>query len=476
MNVTTHDLWYSAPLIALTALSLVTLLYESGKRGDSAGTFWLSLLSLGTAFILSTFNLDVRHIVFGGMILAGGYANYFNLVFLSSGIVTLIFSRTYFEKAQYRHGELYVLLQFAIIGMMLMAAANDLMIVFLGIELMSVCLYILAGFLRKKDRGNEAALKYFLLGAFATGFLLYGIALVYGTAGTTNFDGIAALKQQLLSNTMFVIGAGMLVIAFAFKVSAVPFHMWAPDVYEGAPTPITAFMATGAKAAAFSIFVTVFIHTFAIEHTKLNEVIAFIAAASMVVGNIIAIAQTNIKRMLAYSSIAHAGYMLSGIAAGSIEGEIGVLFYVAAYTLMNVGAFAVVSWLEGINDQKLTVDDYAGLSTRQPLVAALMAIFLFSLAGIPPFAGFFGKYYVFLAAVKADMVWLAIVGVLASLVSVYYYLRIVVLMYFREGSADIDSKLSVTSVGVVTFLAVLLFLFGLFPSLVVNLFKGFPNF
>jgi NADH-quinone oxidoreductase subunit N len=249
--------------------------------------------------------------------------------------------------------------------------------------------------------------------------------------------------------------------------------MWAPDVYEGAPTTITGFMSTGAKAAAFATFVGVFIRVFDIPGTTLSSVLALIAAASMIVGNVTAIAQNNVKRMLAYSSIAHAGYMLSGIAAGTADGEKGILFYLVAYTFMNIGAFGIVSWVEQQEDKGLTFDDYAGLSARQPALAALMSIFMFSLAGIPPFAGFFGKYYVFLAAVKADLTWLAIVGVLTSLVSVYYYLRLVVVMYFREGEADVDKKVPIPAVLAVSLAAALVIVLGIYPSLILDLTKSF---
>ena len=370
-------------------------------------------------------------------------------------------------------GEFYILLIFATSGMMLMAGALDLITVFLGIELMSVSLYVLAGFMRKKERSNESALKYFLLGAFATGFLLYGIALIYGISGTTNLLRIHDAFPELMGNSLFVIGCGLILIALAFKVSAVPFHMWAPDVYEGAPTPVTGFMSTAAKAAAFSTFVLLFVRIFSISGTSLSQILAFVSAATMIVGNVTAIAQTSIKRMLAYSSIAHAGYMLSGVAAANTEGETGVLFYLLAYTFMNVGAFGIVSWIEGIDDKKLTLDDYAGLGARRPVVAVLMAIFMFSLAGIPPFAGFFGKYYVFLAAVKAEMTWLAIIGVLTSLVSAYYYLRIVVLMYFRDGEADVDSQVPLPALIAVVIAAVLVLALGLYPSLVVDMTRGF---
>ncbi len=473
MNITSTDLWYSAPLLSLTTFGLLTLIVDATGKDKPVLSYWMSLIGVAVSLVLSFFNLGSGTPVFNNMILQGGYAGYCNLIFLSSAFLSIVLSKSYLERMQYHRGEFYILIVFATSGMMLMAGALDLIIVFLGIELMSVCLYVLAGFMRKKERANESALKYFLLGAFATGFLLYGIALIYGTSGTTNLIAISKFFPQLVQNSLFLIGCGMLIVAFSFKVAAVPFHMWAPDVYEGAPTTITAFMSTGAKAAAFATFVAVFIRVFDIPGTALSSVLALIAAASMIVGNVTAIAQNNLKRMLAYSSIAHAGYMLSGVAAGTADGEKGVLFYLIAYTFMNIGAFGIVSWVEQQEDKRLTFDDYAGLSARQPAIAALMSIFMFSLAGIPPFAGFFGKYYVFLAAVRADMTWLAIIGVLTSLISVYYYLRLVVLMYFREGEADVDGKVPVPAVLAVSLAAVLVIALGIYPSLILELTKGF---
>jgi NADH-quinone oxidoreductase subunit N len=352
--------------------------------------------------------------------------------------------------------------------MILMASAVDLVIIFLGLELMSLCLYVLAGFHRTKTQSNEAALKYFLLGAFVTGFLLYGIALIYGATGTTNLITISRSISEYSSNSLFLLGVGLMAMSFSFKVSAAPFHMWAPDVYEGSPTTVTAFMSTAAKAAGFAAFIAVFVRSFAFAETNVNVILGWLAAASMVVGNITAIAQTNVKRLLAYSSIAHAGYMLTGIAAGNPEGQIGILFYLAAYVVMNIGAFAVISLLEREDGGGLTLNDYAGLSSQQPVLAALLSVFLFSLAGIPPLAGFFGKYYVFLAAVKAGMTWLAIVGVLTSLVSVYYYLNIVVLMYFKEGQGQVAAKPAKATLIAIGIAAILVLGFGLYPSSVLS--------
>lgn len=473
MNITLTDLWNSAPLLALTIAGLLALVVEAVGKDKPIASYWISLLGVLASLVLTFLSLEPSTAIFNNMLLQGGYSGYCNLIFLSSALLSIVLSRSYLERMDYHRGEFYILIVFATTGMMLMAAALDLTIVFLGIELMSVCLYVLAGYMRKKERANESALKYFLLGAFATGFLLYGIALIYGTSGTTNLVTISKSFAQLSQNSLFVIGCGMLVVAFSFKIAAVPFHMWAPDVYEGAPTTITGFMSTGAKAAAFATFVAVFVRVFDIPGTALSSVVALIAAASMIVGNVTAIAQNNVKRMLAYSSIAHAGYMLSGIAAGNAEGERGILFYLVAYTFMNIGAFGIVSWVEQQEDKKLTFDDYAGFSARQPAAAVLMSVFMFSLAGIPPFAGFFGKYYVFLAAVKADMTWLAIIGVMTSLLSVYYYLRLVVLMYFREGESDVAAKVPIAAISAVTLAAVLVILLGIYPSLVVDLTKGF---
>jgi NADH-quinone oxidoreductase subunit N len=452
----------------VTLTVLVAMLVEAVRKTRPIATYYVSMTGLAFAAVFAIMNLTVEGPSFGGMVLHGGYANFFGALFCFVSFFTVILSRNYFERQKYHRGEFYILLLFATIGMMLIASANDLIIIFLGIELMSVCLYVLAGFIRTKERANEAALKYFLLGAFATGFLLYGIALIYGAVGTTNLMMIRNAFAVVSTKILFLIGTGFLLIGLAFKTGAVPFHMWAPDVYEGAPTPVTAFMSTGAKAAAFAAFITLFIRTFDFIGGQVNELLAVIAAASMILGNIVAIAQANVKRMLAYSSIAHAGYMLVGIATGTLDGQVGVMFYITAYAVMNLGAFAIISLVEHEGDQNLSLDDYAGLSSSQPLLAVLMAIFMFALAGVPPFAGFFGKYYIFLAAIKAKMVWLAIIGVLTSLVSAYYYLRLVVLMFFREGRANVEIPPSRIVLTMIVVSALLVLLLGLYPSIIIQ--------
>jgi NADH-quinone oxidoreductase subunit N len=469
MNSYINDILYNVPMMIVTITALAAMIVEAARQTRPVTTYYVSLVGLMIAAIFAALNIKVEGQSFGGMVQHGGYANYFGALFCIIAILTVIFSRNYFEQQKYHRGEFYILLLFATIGMMLIASANDLIILFLGIELMSVCLYVLTGIMRTKERANEAALKYFLLGAFSTGFLLYGIALIYGAVGTTNLVLIREVFTVVSVKPLFVIGAGLLIIGLSFKVAAVPFHMWAPDVYEGAPTTVTGFMSTGVKAAAFAAFLTVFIRTFDFIGGRVNELIAILAAASMILGNIVAIAQTNIKRMLAYSSIAHAGYMLSGVATGTVDGQTGVMFYLTAYALMNLGAFGIVSFVEQEDENSILIDRYAGLSRQRPLLALLMTIFMFALAGVPPFAGFFGKYYVFFAAIKAQMTWLAIVGVLTSFISAYYYLRIVVLMYFREGKTDVASPPTRVALTAVVACAVAVLVLGLFPSLIIQI-------
>ncbi len=470
-NVT--DLLANAPLVSLTITGLVLILVESTKAVRTGITYGVGIIGLLITGVLACLHLSPEQSTFNGMINGGGYGSFFTVLFVAGALLTFLLSKNYLDRLASNRGEFYILIVFATVGMMLMASANDLIIVFLGIELMSLCLYILVGFFRARDRSNESAIKYFLLGAFATGFLLYGIALVYGSTGSTNLAAIGAYFDAVAGNALFVIGVGLMVVAFSFKVAAVPFHMWAPDVYEGAPTTITGFMSTAAKAAAFAVFVLVIDRTIGFSGGKLNDVIALISAASMVLGNVLAIAQTNVKRMLAYSSIAHAGYMLSGVAAANVEGQSGVLFYLAVYLFMNLGAFGIVGMMEKEEEKNLTLDEYAGLGVRKPLLALLMAVFMFSLAGVPPFGGFFGKYFVFLSVVKANMIWLAIIGVLTSLVSAYYYLRLVVYMYFRDGSADVPSKLSAPAVAAVVISALFILQLGLYPSALVQLIQSF---
>jgi NADH-quinone oxidoreductase subunit N len=472
MSVTVADLTSASPLLGLAVLALIVLFLEALLKRSEEVVFGTTFVGILACIALSVVTFDRSGTAFQGMIQVGGFTNFFYLVFLIATGLTVLISRSYLQREEINFGEYYCLVLFATSGMMLIAAAQDLMIIFLGIELMSISLYVLAGFMRKRLKSNESALKYFLLGAFATGFLLYGIALLYGVSGSTRFATLAEMFPSLTSDPFFWIGVGLVMVGFSFKIAAAPFHMWVPDVYEGAPTTVSAFMSTGGKAAAFSAFLLVFFHAFHPGDPKITDVLAILSAATMIIGNVIAISQQNLKRMLAYSSIAHAGYMLTGLAAGNQLGQTGIMYYLAVYTFMNVGSFGVLSVLEQQEERNLTFEDYAGLAYKRPLVAALMSIFMFSLSGIPPFAGFFGKYYVFAAAVDAHLTWLAVVGVLTSAISVYYYLRLVVYMYFRESDLAITAEVSNSSLVALVISAVAVVGFGIMPSLVLNLTHG----
>lgn len=473
LPTTLNDVLAIAPIGIITLTALLVVLVESVRHKTETVTFWLTLVGLAAAMVVAVQSFNSPGYAFGATVKTGGFASYFALVFGTAGMLSVLLSREYVRKQGIEEGEYYVLLLIGVLGMMTMAASNDLVVFFLGLETMSIAFYILAGFARSEAASNEAGLKYFLLGAFATGFLLYGIALLYGASGTTNIEGIRAQLPVLAGTPLFIVGLGLLLVGFAFKVAAVPFHMWVPDVYEGAPTTVSGFLSTGGKAAAFSIFLLMFTPDVLTGVQAIRDVIAVLAALSMVVGNVMAIAQTSVKRMLAYSSIAHAGYLLAGVVAANAPGSNGVLFYLMAYTLMNIGAFGILVTMETGRGENLRLDDFAGLSARKPLVAGLMAVFMFSLAGIPPFAGFFGKYYVFLGAIQAGYTWLAILGVLMSVVSAYYYLRLVVLMYFSETSSSRTCAAAPAGLTALLVSALALILLGLLPSTIITITSRF---
>ncbi len=469
MSFNYNDMIAVSPILFLSAYSLLLLIVDASLKRPANICYWLTLVGLVVSGFLTVFTYNASGNAFNGMVFTGRFPAFFEIVFVLSAALSVLLSKPYLEKERINFGEYYTLLLFATLGMMIMASARDLMVLFLGLELMSISLYVLAGFVRRDAKSNEASLKYFLLGAFATGFLLYGIALVYGASGTTNLSVILERFSVTQNDPLLWIGAALILVGLSFKISAVPFHMWVPDVYEGSPTTISGFMSTGSKAAAFAALVLVF--SYSVHPSwQLQLVIAYLAAFTMVIGNLIALVQTNIKRMLAYSSIAHAGYALVGIAAANSLGRTGVLYYMLAYTFMQIGAFGVVSVLENKEGKYLQISDYEGLANKHPVIAALMALFMFSLAGLPPLAGFFGKYYLFASAVSAQMTWLAVVGVLASVVSVYFYLNVVVSMYFKElpeGSTSVAiSKLGATALIIAAAAVIEL---GLTPGYVVAL-------
>jgi len=369
---------------------------------------------------------------FHDMVVLDDFALFVTVVICYAAALVILLSIDYLRRSGAESGEYYALVLFATAGMMLLAAAGDLVVLFLSLELMSLSLYVLAGLFKRELASSEASMKYFILGAFAASFLLYGIALIYGATGTTNLDRIAAAAAGRVHDPLLTIGLGLLLVGFGFKISSVPFHMWAPDVYQGAPTSVTALIATGSKAAAFAALIRVLMVALRGAQPDWTALLWGVAALTMTVGNVAAIAQSNLKRMLAYSSIAHAGYMLVGLVAGGISGAGAVLFYLLTYTFTTAGAFGVITLCERVRGEAVEVGDYAGLARRHPALAAALGLFLLSLIGIPPLAGFVGKFYLFGAAVRAGYVWLAVIAVLNSAIAAYYYLRVVVFMYMRE--------------------------------------------
>ena len=462
------------PIVLIGTGIVISLLIEMYSKKSELLLPWFSVIIFLAAGLHSLYYVGDVSIVLQNMLATGGNVNVFHAIFTLGAAVVALLSIDYIKKYGAYFGEYYIILQTSVLGMMLMAAAKDLFVIFLGLEIMSVSFYILAGMNRKRLNANEASLKYLLLGSFATGFIVYGIALIYGSAHTTSIDFITANFPELIKNLLFIAGVLLFLIGFSFKIAAFPFHMWVPDVYEGSPTTIAALFSTGGKAAAFSaIIATLFALFNGPAGNLFTPYLAVISVFSMFYGSIVAIAQDNIKRMLAYSSISHAGYLAIGLAAGNHDAVAGVIFYLAAYTFMNLGAFGIVSLLEGKDETNLSINSYAGLGNRKPLLSALLAIIMFSLAGIPPFAGFFGKYYIFIAAIKSNLTWLAILGVLSSAISVYFYLRIVVLMYFKSSENEFAIESSRNSMLAIIFSVLLVILLGVFPGTFIDLITRF---
>lgn len=461
----THDILAFLPGIIVAVAGLIAIMLEAFKKSaDSAYYVSIAALIGALGFSINALFGDTGT-AFTGMIAYGGVASFGTTIVLIGSLFCVILSKEYLSDSDLHLGEVYGIILFSVVGMIALAVSNDLIALFLGLETMSICLYVMAGLFKNEKTGAEAALKYFLLGAFATGFLLYGIALIYGATGHTNLQEIAAVAD---SSLLFLAGSALLLVGLFFKIGAVPFHMWAPDVYQGTPTTLTALMATAAKSATFVAFVLILSRMLpSAEIVDWTPVIQVVAVLTMIVGNLIALAQDNVKRMLAYSSIAHAGYLLVGLAAGTDAGYTGVLYYLFAYTLMNVGAFGVIAYYERNHGLDFTeIQSYAGLGFKVPMMGVMLSIFLFSLVGIPPFVGFVGKYYVFAAAVNAGLVPLAIIGVLASAASAYYYLRVMVYLYFRDAHKDVPMKKpGVVFKGTLLVLAILTVYYGVEPVL-----------
>jgi NADH-quinone oxidoreductase subunit N len=467
------------PMACVTAAALAAMVAEAfrdpGERMPIAGLGVVGLLGAAIA----TWLLWDRNDVSFGVVSADNFGLFVTAILIVVGLLSLAISGPTIERERLPRGEYYALLLFAIAGMMLMATATDLLVIFLALEVLSLAVYVLTGIRRDSPRSTEAALKYFVLGALASAFFLYGIAFTYGITGSTRLDRIGSLMaaQSIAPTPMQLLAVGLVLVGFAFKVSAVPFHMWTPDAYEGAPPAVTAFMSTGVKTAAFAAFVRVFLSAF--EPLKgswaepavagWSQVVAVLAVATMVLGTVVGVAQTNVKRMLAYSSIAHGGYLLVALVAANDVGKQSVLFYLLTYAVTNIGAFGVIALLDNADQPNDEIRDYAGLWYSHPALATLMTVFLLSLGGFPPLAGFVAKWYVFSAAVSAGYNRLAIVGVLTSVVSVFFYLRIVVMMYMTTSETQTRFPPVPRVAGMALIVsAILLFYLGILPSRVID--------
>ena len=433
---TAAELFRVLPEITLTlAGALIMVLEPLTAERNKRRLGILGLVALGVALWTAIVAYADPGPAFQNMLLVDGYSTFFRVLVIVVGILVFLISFQYLRREGAEGGEFYALVLYSLVGQCLMVTANELIMIFLGLEISSIATYVLAGYLRDDKRANESALKYFLLGSFATAFFLYGVAWIYGLTGTTDLVEIRrVLLNPDIAPALWLVAcsAALMFVGLAFKISAAPFQAWAPDVYQGAPAPATAFMSAGPKAAAFAVFLRVFLTAFEPLSPRWEPLVWVTALATMVIGNFAALTQTNLKRLLAYSSIAHAGYVLVVLAAHSRIGTAAAMFYLAAYAFMNVGAFAVISHFSRERERYLEVDDMAGLGVRQPVTAALFTVFLLSLIGVPLTGGFFGKFYIFKAALDANLVWLTILGLLNSAVAAYYYLRIIVVMYFRE--------------------------------------------
>jgi NADH-quinone oxidoreductase subunit N len=428
------------PVWALSIGAMVIMLVNVARQKPrSSVSAILSMISIVAAAWGAWELRDESRSLFNDMYRLDAFSTYFTFLFLAIAAVGTLFSWDYLKRTNINQGEFYALILLSTLGMIMMAAANDLLMIFLGLELMSLGLYVLAGFRKNRFESNEAALKYFLLGAFASGFLLYGVALVYGATGSTNLSAIGAYLSggsHVIKTPLFMVGGLLVFIGLGFKVSLVPFHMWTPDAYEGAPTTATAFMSAGAKAAGFAGLLRVLMIALPTIAPSWTDVMIGLCILTMTVGNVIAILQSNLKRMLAYSSIAHAGYVMLGVIAGGTAGAAAVLYYLVVYSLMNLGAFGIVSLMGKGADERVRVQDLAGAGFRHPWLGVAMTVFMLGLAGIPPTAGFVGKLYLFQAALSEGHTLLVVVAVLNSVAAVYYYLRPVVVMYMTQPEGE----------------------------------------
>jgi NADH-quinone oxidoreductase subunit N len=475
------------PFIILTVSALVSLLLVTvkfGSNGSKLPLFIFSCLSLLAAGAWNCFFwIHEPMPIFSGMITLDYFSSFFNVLLSASSLLVLLGSYSYLTTAKIHYSEFYPIVQVATLGMMLLAASTELLTMFVSIELMSLTVYVLVALRRNNALSNEASVKYFVMGGVSAAIYLYGTALIYGALSTTKLAQISTILSQAdstaSSNPIFVAGVVLLLVGFLFKIAAAPFHMWTPDVYQGAPSNITSYMATALKAAVFAAFVRISVSLLGDQgvaltsnmHTIIHSIIWWLALATMIVGNFVALMQQNIKRLMAYSAIAHTGYLLLGLLAGPKVGYSGVIFYLVAYVVMNIGAFSIISMFAGSDDGDLTLDKISGLAKKHPIAGAGLTVFLLSLGGIPPTAGFVGKYYMFSGALEAGEIWLVLIAVLTSAVSVFYYLRVVVLMYMKEALAEYSFQGSKLAYMAIAACIILVLKFGVFPAQLIHAVK-----
>lgn len=453
----------------LLAVGAMAILMYGAFRGEQSGEMsnWYAILLMIIAAILVSRQGGDRVAAFEGAFINDGFSRIMKVLSLAGGVVVLYMSAGYMRDAKLMKFEFPVLALLAMVGMMMMISANDLIALYVGLELQSLSLYVVAAFRRDSVRSSEAGLKYFVLGALSSGMLLYGCSLIYGFTGTTAFSGIAFALKDGASSLGLIFGLVFFIAGLAFKISAVPFHMWTPDVYEGAPTPVTAFFASAPKIAAMALFVRAMVSPFPSIFHDWQQIIVFLSIASMLLGSFAAIGQQNIKRLMAYSSIGHMGFALIGLAAGGPEGVQGVIIYMAIYLVMTLGTFACILAMRRNEEMVEEIDQLAGLSRTSPYMAFMLAILLFSLAGIPPLAGFFAKFFVFLAAIRAGLYPLAVIGVIASVIGAYYYLRIIKIMYFDKPEDSFEA-MPAPLAGVLTVSGLFVLLYFAYPKPLVD--------
>ncbi len=463
------------PVIIMAAGGLFTLMLGAFWKKSVTVNYFISIITV-IASIINYFSLLEKDLlIFGDMVRVNNTTVVFSIIALVAVFMSVTAAKDFISKVEINFTEFYSLVLFSATGMLVMIMANDLLIVFVGLELMSLCFYVLAGFMRKNVKSNESSLKYFLLGSFMTGFLLFGMSLIYGITGSVNFQKIFS-DPYFFRQPVYIIGMLLMTTGFLFKIGVFPFHLWVPDVYEGAPTSITGLMSTAGKIAAVGTIVPILMNA---QIMQFKVIFAVLAVVTMLVGNVTALAQVNIKRLLAFSSISSAGYIFVAVTALNEYTTKGIAFYLLAYTFMQLGAFIVVSLIEKPSSSKddsktfVNLSDYKGIAKSNPILATVLTVFLLSLAGMPPFAGFWGKYYLFFAAIKANFIWLSVIAILMSVISLYYYLKIIVYMWFQEpeteiGNVEISNPYSL-SLLIGTALTIIL---GIFPQLFFIIFKS----